>query len=137
MTVKSTILIFLDDDSRPIAEVPSPVNFELDTRKLVDGEHVLRIVGRDPTGKEGVRTIPFVVRNGPAIDVEGMKEHAVVDGVVPLMVNAWQRRPEVVPDRGKRNAKEHSGLGMDTDHRVRWLGALLLDTVFLKSKWCR
>jgi hypothetical protein len=43
MTDKSTIFIFIDDNIKPIAEVPSPVSFELDTRKLTDGEHVLRL----------------------------------------------------------------------------------------------
>jgi hypothetical protein len=67
----------------------SPVNFELDTRKLTDGEHVLKIVSKDPTGKEGIRKIPFTVRNGPAIAVEGISENAVVDGVLPIMINAY------------------------------------------------
>lgn len=86
---KSTILIFIDDESKPIAEVVSPVSFDLDTRKLTDGNHTLKIVSKDPTGKEGVRFIPFVVRNGPAIAIEGIKENAVVDGVLPLMINAY------------------------------------------------
>lgn len=89
MQDKSTILIFIDDEFKPIAEVVSPVSFDLDTRKLTDGNHTLKIVSKDPTGKEGVRFIPFVVRNGPAIAVEGIKENAVVDGVLPLMINAY------------------------------------------------
>jgi hypothetical protein len=89
MKYKSQIIIFLDDNPTPVASVISPVNFELDTRKLVDGEHKLKIVSKDPSGKEGVRYIPFVVRNGPAIAVEGIKENAVVDGIVPLMINAY------------------------------------------------
>lgn len=86
---KSTIFIFIDDELKPVAEVVSPVSFDLDTRKLTDGNHTLKIVSKDPTGKEGVRFIPFVVRNGPAIAVEGIKENAVVDGVLPLMINAY------------------------------------------------
>ncbi len=89
MSDKSTIFIFIDDDTRPIAEVMSPVSFELDTRKLTDGEHTLKIVSKDPTGKEGIRKIPFVVRNGPAIEIEGIRENAIVDGVLPLMINAY------------------------------------------------
>ncbi|WP_353128905.1 cytochrome C [Parapedobacter pyrenivorans] len=89
MEGKSKIRIFLDDSPQPIAELTSPINFELDTRRLVDGPHTLKIVGRDPTGKEGIRIIPFIVRNGPAIEVEGIAENAVVDGVVPVMVNAY------------------------------------------------
>lgn len=89
MSEKSTVFIFIDEDTKPIAEVLSPVSFELDTRKLTDGEHILKIVSRDPSGREGIRKIPFVVRNGPAIAIEGIKENAVVDGVLPLMINAY------------------------------------------------
>ena len=89
MEDKSKIVVFIDDDEQPVAAFTSPVNFELDTRKLVDGKHILKIVSKDPTGKEGVRLIPFEVRNGPAIDVEGIRENAVVDGVLPIMINAY------------------------------------------------
>ncbi len=89
MKDKSTILIFLDEEPKPIAEFISPVNFELDTRKMTDGKHTLRIISKDPTGKEGLRVIPFEVRNGPSIAIEGISENAVVDGVLPLMINAY------------------------------------------------
>ena len=89
MIDKSSIFIFLDEEPKPIAEFISPVNFELDTRKMVDGKHTLKIVSRDPTGKEGLRIVPFEVRNGPSIAIEGIKENAVVDGVLPLMINAY------------------------------------------------
>lgn len=91
MKDKSTIFIFLDDEQKPIAEFLSPVNFELDTRKMVDGHHTLKIVSKDPTGKEGLRVVPFEVRNGPSIAIEGIKENAVVDGVLPLMINAYSK----------------------------------------------
>ncbi|HSQ44201.1 MAG TPA: hypothetical protein VLM16_04340 [Ginsengibacter sp.] len=91
MKDKSSIFIFLDDEQKPIAEFVSPVNFELDTRKIVDGKHTLKIVSKDPTGKEGLRIIPFEVRNGPSIAIEGIKENAVVDGVLPLMINAYSK----------------------------------------------
>ncbi|MET4080564.1 hypothetical protein ABIB40_000508 [Pedobacter sp. UYP30] len=91
MQEKSTILIFLDDDVKPLAEVVSPVNFELDTRKIVDGKHTLKIVSKDPHGKEGLRLIPFEVRNGPAISIEGISENDVVDGVLPIMINAYSK----------------------------------------------
>lgn len=91
MKDKSTIFIFLDDEQKPIAEFVSPVNFELDTRKMVDGKHTLRIVSKDPTGKEGLRIVPFEVRNGPSIAIEGIKEDAVVDGILPLMINAYSK----------------------------------------------
>lgn len=91
MIDKSKIFIFLDDDPQPIAEMLSPISFELDTRKLIDGPHILKIVSKDPTGKEGLRKIPFDVRNGPNISIEGIKENALVDGIVPIMVNAYSK----------------------------------------------
>ncbi len=87
----SEVLIFLDDNKVPVAQLKSPVQFELDTLKLVDGKHTLRVVSRDTAGKEGVRLIPFEVRNGPAISVEGIRENAIVDGVIPIMVNAYSK----------------------------------------------
>jgi hypothetical protein len=116
MSDNSTLFIFIDDDVRPIAELHSPVSFELDTRKLTDGEHVLRIVSKDPTGKEGIRKIPFVVRNGPAIAVEGIKENAIVDGVVPLMINAY----------GKGDQKSFLITGSETPQSIPWWVWLLI-----------
>ncbi len=89
MTTQSKVLIFLDDEIKPYGEYLVPINFELDTKKLVDGDHVLKIVSKDPLGKEGMRKIPFVVRNGPSIAVEGLNEHDVVDGVLPILINAY------------------------------------------------
>jgi len=89
MEDRSSILIFIDDEKQPIASFKSPINFELDTRKLVDGDHYMRIVSKDPSGREGVRKIPFIVRNGPDISVEGIKANEIVDGVLPIMVSAY------------------------------------------------
>ena len=81
----------MDDDPNPFGEFDTPINFELDTEKLVDGEHVLTIVGKAPSGREGIRKIPFTVRNGPAINIEGLKTDAVVDGILPIMINAYDK----------------------------------------------
>lgn len=89
MEDKSSILIFIDDEEQPLASFRSPINFELDTRKLVDGEHFLRIVSKDPSGREGIRKLHFIVRNGPDISVEGIRENEVVDGVLPIMISAY------------------------------------------------
>ena len=64
MSNKSKVLIFIDDEIKPYGEFQAPINFEFDTTKLVDGEHTLKIVSKDPLGKEGIRKIPFIVRNG-------------------------------------------------------------------------
>ena len=117
MSDKSVIFIFVDEDTKPIAKVLSPVSFELDTRKLVDGRHTLKIVSKDPTGKEGVRIIPFEVRNGPAIAIEGLKENAVVDGVLPIMINAY----------GKGDQKSFLIEGSETPQSIpAWVWVLII-----------
>src|SRR5690606_793378 len=88
---KATVRIFLDDEPKPLGEFVSPVTFDLDTHRLPDGKHVLKILSKDVNGREGIRVIPFVVRNGPAIDVEGLKAADTVDGVLPVMINAYGR----------------------------------------------
>lgn len=114
---KSKVLLFVDDDIIPIAELITPVHFELDTRKLTDGEHILKIVSKSPTGREGLRKIKFIVRNGPAISLEGLSENSVVDGTVPLMINAY--------DKG--NQKQFIIDGSETPQSIpSWLWILLI-----------
>ncbi len=91
MSAKSSVIVFLDNETKPYGEFNAPINFELDTTKLIDGDHVLKIVSKDPDGKEGIRLIHFKVRNGPAIAIEGLKENEVVDGVIPIMINAYSK----------------------------------------------
>lgn len=88
---KSKVFLFLDDDEVPLAELETPIVFDFDTSKLPDGEHTLKIVSQSPTGREGVRKINFVVKNGPSISIEGLKENDIVDGVLPLMINAYDK----------------------------------------------
>lgn len=117
MEDKSTIFIFVDDETKPVASFVSPVHFELDTRKLVDGKHTLKIVSKDPTGKEGLRIIPFEVKNGPAISIEGLKENAIVDGVLPLMINAY----------GKGDQKKFLIEGSETPQSIpSWVWILII-----------
>jgi hypothetical protein len=91
MEDRSTVLIFIDEEPKPIGEFAAPITFELDTTKLIDGNHTLKIISKDTLGKEGIRTIPFIVRNGPAIAIDGLREHDVVDGRLPLMINAYSK----------------------------------------------
>lgn len=114
---KSKIILFVDDDAQPIAELITPVQFELDTRKLTDGEHTLKIVSKSPSGREGIRKINFIVRNGPSISIEGIGENSVVDGTVPLMINAY--------DKG--NHKKFIIEGSETPQSIpSWLWILLV-----------
>ncbi|MDM1408838.1 cytochrome C [Myroides sp. DF42-4-2] len=108
MEQKSKVYLFLDEEPQPIAVLDTPITFALDTHKLVDGDHLLTIVSKDHTGKEGIRKIPFIVRNGPAIEVEGMKEGGVVDGIVNIMVNAY----------GKADQKDFLIIGSETPQSI-------------------
>lgn len=91
---KTKVLLFIDDDAQPIAELETPIVFDFDTSKLTDGDHVLKIVSQSPSGREGIRKINFIVKNGPAISIEGLKENDIVDGSFPLMINAYDKGNE-------------------------------------------
>jgi hypothetical protein len=120
MNTKSKVLIFMDDEQKPFGEYLAPINFELDTRKLVDGEHLLKIVSKDPLGKEGIRKIPFIVRNGPSVAIEGIKDNDVVDGVIPIMINAY----------GKGDQKKFLIEGSETPRSIpAWVWAIVIGFV--------
>lgn len=85
----NTIEVYLDDESEPIAMYRPPGRFTLDTTLLEDGPHKLSIIAYDSTGRRGVRRIPFEVRNGPGIAVEGLSDNDVLEGKISLLVNAY------------------------------------------------
>jgi hypothetical protein len=117
MEGKSTVILFIDNEPKPIGEFEAPVKFELDSRKLTDGEHTLKIVSKDPTGKEGIKLVPFSVRNGPAITLEGLNDRDVIDGVLPIMINAY----------GKGNQKQFLIDGSETPKTIpSWIWAGLI-----------
>jgi len=122
MEDKSKVILFLDDASIPIGEFDSPIQFELDTLKLVDGSHTLKIISKDPTGKEGIRIIPFIVRNGPDIAIEGLKSNDIIDGVLPVMINAY----------GKGNQKRFL---IDGSEAPRSIPAWLWASIILFAGW--
>lgn len=83
------IKVFLDDDPAPFAEFKPPVKVMLDTTKIPDGKHKLRIIAKSTDGIEGMKEVPFEVRNGPAIDLVGLKANDVVDDQLTLTINAY------------------------------------------------
>lgn len=89
--INNRVLVYLDSDEHPIADFETPVRFELDTKKMTDGQHNLKFISKSVLGKEGVKTIHFTVRNGPDIIVDGIKENEIVDGTIPLMINAYDK----------------------------------------------
>jgi mono/diheme cytochrome c family protein len=83
------IEVYLDDNPEPVAAYSPPDRFELDTNLLDDGPHILRIIAVDRSGHRGVRTIPFEVRNGPGIAVDGLKEDDIIEGKINILINAY------------------------------------------------
>jgi uncharacterized protein (DUF3084 family) len=63
--------LFLNDSPEPFSSILPPARVEIDTSKLDDGPHELRLQAYDTAGNVGRRTIPFVVQNGPGITVTG------------------------------------------------------------------
>jgi mono/diheme cytochrome c family protein len=86
---RNRIDIFLDGTAEPILSTTPPLSFELHTARMVDGPHVMRIEAYDDQGIRGIRTIDFRVRNGPGIAVAGIRAHDVLDGTIPIVVNAY------------------------------------------------
>jgi mono/diheme cytochrome c family protein len=83
------IEVYLDNESEPIAVYKPPVRFTLDTNTLVDGKHKLTIKAFSTANKKSVRIIPFTVRNGPGIAVDGLRDNDVLEGNVSLLINAF------------------------------------------------
>lgn len=83
------VKVFLDDEEQPFGEFSPPVRFVLDTTKIPDGKHTLKIVAKSSGMVEGIKIIPFEVRNGPEISVLGLKENEVIDTQTPIIINAY------------------------------------------------
>lgn len=88
--------VFLDGAEEPHVSFPPPLSFELDTTKLVDGEHSLRIEAHGSKGVTGVRSLSFIVRNGPSIAIHGIEQGATLEGKVPVLLNAYGGAGEVL-----------------------------------------
>lgn len=86
---KDTVFGYLDDSEKPLFTQQPPIRINLDTRAIADGPHVLRVEAWDNRGHKGVRTIPFTVRNGPAITVQGLGDNDLVEGQLALVVSAY------------------------------------------------
>ena len=87
------IHVFVDDERESRAILDPPATFELDTTRLSDGRHRLRVQAIDDDGTVGVEEIPFIVRNGPGIAVVGLSREEAVRGQVPIVLNAFSSRP--------------------------------------------
>ncbi|WP_299255610.1 cytochrome C [uncultured Aquimarina sp.] len=89
MENKREVTVFLDDEKVPFGVFEPPAKIVLDTTKICDGKHKLKIKAISSMGIEGVRVIPFEVRNGPEISVVGLKEHEIIESNTAIIVNAY------------------------------------------------
>lgn len=83
------IKVFLDDNPKPFAAFAPPVKIVLDTTKIPDGKHQLKIVAKSSGDIEGIKIIPFEVRNGPEISVLGIRDNEVIDTQTSIVINAY------------------------------------------------
>jgi cytochrome c oxidase subunit 2 len=95
------ISLMLDDEKVPFATFRPPGTCNLDTTKLADGPHLLHVRARDVMGQVGVRSIPFVVQNGPGITVTGLRPHERVSGSVEINLNAFSASEPFDPIRAE------------------------------------
>ncbi len=106
MDDKRIIKVFLDDDPQPFAAFSPPVKFVFDTTKIPDGKHQLKIVAKSTNGMEGIRVIPFEVRNGPSIAILGLRNNEVVNDQIPITINAYgSERPDIFVITGSETPK--------------------------------
>lgn len=96
-----SIRLFLDEQREPFATYRPPALVDLDTTRLADGAHVLRIEAVDALGHVGVRRIPFEVQNGPGITVTGLRANERVSGTLALDVNAFSGSEPFDPVRAE------------------------------------
>lgn len=95
------VRVFIDDQHESVSDDIPPAMVTVDTRRLRDGEHRLRIEAQDGAGDIGVRIVPFTVRNGPGITVSGLADGATVHGAVTLSVNVFSAEEPFEPRRAE------------------------------------
>ncbi len=94
------IEVYLDGASEPLAVLKEPpYRLNLDTRKIPDGEHVLRVVTHFRGGGQEVREIPFTVNNYPDVMVLGLDERGEVAGTLELRLAVGEPELPVEPVR--------------------------------------
>lgn len=115
--MKRGVKIFLDDEKQALNEFSPPASFTLDTTRIPDGPHTLKIVARSSDGVEGLKTIAFTVRNGPEIELSGLKPQEVVSDQLELTINAY----------GSESREQFIVAGSETPKAVpAWLWVTLL-----------
>lgn len=103
-TKGAEISLFLDAEREPFATYRPPATFTLDTTKIEDGDHTLRLRATDSVGTVSNRTVRFSVHNGPGITVTGLREGSRISGMVELNINAFGANEPFDPVRAESSA---------------------------------
>ncbi len=92
--------MYLDGAQEPLAVLKEPpYRLRLDTKRLPDGEHTLRVVTHFRGGGQEIREIPFTVNNYPDVLVLGVDEGSEVAGEVELRLSVGEPELPVEPQR--------------------------------------
>ena len=98
--VVDRIEVYLDGTEEPLAVLKEPpYRLKLDTRKIPDGEHTLKVVTHFRGGGQEIREIPFTVNNYPDVLVVGLDEGGEVAGEVELRLAVGEPELPVEPVR--------------------------------------
>jgi len=98
--VVDRIEVYLDGAAEPLAVLKEPpYRLKLDTRKIPDGEHTLKVVTHFRGGGQEIREIPFTINNYPDVLVVGLDEGGEVAGEVELRLAVGEPELPVEPVR--------------------------------------
>jgi mono/diheme cytochrome c family protein len=98
--VVDRIEVYLDGTEEPLAVLKEPpYRLKLDTRKIPDGEHTLKVVTHFRGGGQEIREIPFTINNYPDVLVVGLDEGGEVAGEVELRLAVGEPELPVEPVR--------------------------------------
>ena len=89
MKTKKQVIVFLDNEKVPFGVFEPPAKLVLDTTKIADGKHELKVMAQSSSGIQGIKVIPFEVRNGPEISVVGLKDNEIIESNATLTINAY------------------------------------------------
>lgn len=114
------VTVYLDDEAVPFGVFEPPARIILDTKKIPDGKHELKIKAMSSGGIEGVKIIPFEVRNGPSISVLGIKPNEIIESNTAITINAY----------GSETTERFIIQGSETPKAIpSWVWALLIGFV--------
>ena len=117
METKKSVSVFLDEDLNPIKQFSPPANFTLDTTQISDGSHTLTFIAKSSDGVEGIKKVDFIVRNGPEIALNGLKNNDIVSDQVNMSINAY----------GSENKEKFIVSGSETPRAIpAWLWVIII-----------